>query len=124
MSLARVLLPNERRLAERDHAIYRLVMSQIEPASLDSEREAELVRLGAARIAHVMDLLEQTVILAVAMDRENRAADHHVRACSRCGSPRWLIRFGGVCRGLQLIRHQLDRLHHRYRRAARRLERC
>lgn len=122
LPITRTPSPFERRMADRDDAAYRLVSDIVTAAGLSPRRDAELHQVGAERIRRVLDQLELTCVSAVALEREERAADQHVRgACSWCS--RSTVRMG-VCRGFRAIRHSIDRLHHAYRRHARRLERA
>lgn len=109
-------------MLDRDAAILSLVTDQVRPSSLSPRREIELIQGGADRIRHALDLLESATIAAALLEREDRAADQHIQACSWCIS--WRVLRHGACRTFKRIRRQWDQLHHQYMRAFRRLERC
>lgn len=120
MSVARVLTIVERRLADQDHAILDLAAQLVTPAGLSPRREAELRQMAVAGYRRVAELTEAVAVAAAALEREERAADQHVQACSWCSVPYRVLR--GACPGFRRIRRHIDRLHHLYRRHARRLE--
>lgn len=119
---ARIFDHHERRLLDRDAAVLSLVADQVRPAALSPRREIELIQAGADRVRHALDLLETATLAAAALERDDRAADQHVQACSWCVG--WRVLRHGVCRTFRRIRRQWDRLHHQYERAFRRLERA
>lgn len=122
IATARVLSPFERRMLDRDAAIYELVASIVGPARLSPRHDVELHQAAVDRFRRLADLTEQAAIAAMALEREEQAGDEHVQGlCSWCSSRRVLV--SGACWGLRAIRRRIDRLHRDYRRSMRRLER-
>lgn len=116
----RILTTFERRLADRDAAILDLVGSLVNGAELSPRRETELRQAATERMRVLLDRLEGAVVMAAALEREERAADQHVQHCSWCRH--WRVIRTGVCRGFRQLIRGIERRHHQYRRAFRRLE--